>query len=58
MLAWDPTSSCYVHGVMDLGRGVAAGPLPAAGTKPGPQLAFEDDFDPWIIGSSPNIGWE
>ena len=48
VLAWDPTSSRYVHGVMDLGRGVAAGPLPAAGTKPGPQLAFEDDFDPWI----------
>ncbi len=58
VLAWDPTSSRYVHGVMDLGRGVAAGPLPAAGTKPGPQLAFEDDFDPWTIGSSPSIGWE
>ena len=58
VLAWDPTSSRYVHGVMDLGRGVAAGPLPAAGTKPGRQLAFEDDFDPWTIGSSPSIGWE
>ncbi len=57
VLAYDPATARYVHGVMDLGGGVAAGPLPAAGVGPGRQLVFRDDFDPWKIGSVPSIGW-
>jgi hypothetical protein len=57
VLAYDPASSRYVHGIVDLGSGVAAGPPPPAGVAP-PQLVFRDDFDPWKVGSTPNIGWE
>lgn len=57
VLAYDPSTSRYVHGIVDLGGGVAAGPVPAAGVAPPRQLIFHDDFDPWKIGSSPNIGW-
>jgi hypothetical protein len=57
VLAYDPSTTRYLHGVVDLGGGVAAGPVPAAGVRVGPQLVFRDDFDPWKVGSSPNIGW-
>jgi hypothetical protein len=57
VLAYDPGTSRYLHGIIDLGGGVAAGPVPPAGTVIGPQLIFHDDFDPWNAGSSPNIGW-
>jgi hypothetical protein len=58
VLAYDPATSRYLHGIVDLGGGIAAGPLPAGGTGNGPQLAFRDDFDPWKLGSTPDIGWE
>ncbi|MEA2537109.1 MAG: hypothetical protein QOF11_1343 [Chloroflexota bacterium] len=58
VLAYDPATTRYLHGVADLGGGVAAGPLPAAGASNGPQLVFRDGFDPWKVGSTPNIGWE
>jgi hypothetical protein len=58
MLAWDPTTARYVHGTMDLGRGVATLPRPAKGYPPiAPQLVFKDDFDPFPIGSRPSTGW-
>jgi hypothetical protein len=57
VLAYDPSTTRYLHGIVDLGGGVAAGPVPAAGVGVGPQFVFRDDFDPWKIGSSPNIGW-
>ena len=57
VLAYDPATSRYVHGIVDLGGGVAAGPVPVAGVGTGRQLVFRDDFDPWKVGSVPNIGW-
>lgn len=57
VLAYDPATSRYVHGIIDLGGGVAAGPVPPAGAASGPQLLFRDGFDPWKVGSTPNIGW-
>jgi hypothetical protein len=57
VLAYDPATSHYLHGIVDFGSGVAAGPAPVAGVGNGRQLVFRDDFDPWRIGSSPNIGW-
>ncbi|MGZ8527301.1 MAG: hypothetical protein ACXWWR_00770 [Candidatus Limnocylindrales bacterium] len=58
VLAYDPATSRYLHGIVELGGGVAAGPVPPAGTVTGAQLVFRDDFDPWKVGSTPNIGWE
>jgi hypothetical protein len=59
MLAWDPTTARYVHGTMDLGRGVPTLPRPAKGYPPlAPQLVFKDDFDPFPVGSRPSMGWE
>ena len=58
MLAWDPTTARYVHGIMDLGRGVPTLPRPAKGYAPvTPQLVFKDDFDPFPVGSRPLTGW-
>ena len=58
MLAWDPTTTMYVHGVMDLGRGVPTLPRPAKDYPPlRPQLVFLDDFDPFPVGSRPSTGW-
>lgn len=56
VLAYDPDTTRYIHGVIDLGGGIAAGPL--GPTPTGPQLIFEDDFNPWPIGRAPNIGWQ
>ncbi|MDP9482179.1 MAG: hypothetical protein M3P84_03030, partial [Chloroflexota bacterium] len=57
VLAFDPATARYLHGILDLGGGVAAGPVPAAGTAAA-QFVFRDDFNPWEIDSSPNIGWD
>jgi hypothetical protein len=58
ILAFDSATSRYVHGVIDLGAGVAAGTLPATGgPAPGPQLVFADDFNPWPAGLAPSLGW-
>jgi hypothetical protein len=56
VLAYDPDTTRYLHGVVDLGGGIAAGP--AGPTPTGPQLVFEDDFDPWPLGPAPSIGWQ
>jgi hypothetical protein len=56
VLAYDPDTTRYLHGVIDLGGGIAAGP--SGPTPTGPQLVFQDDFDPWPTGPVPNIGWE
>ena len=57
-LAYDSVATRYVHGVMDLGRGIAAGTLPADPPAAGPRRIFVDDFDPWPVGSSPNTLWK
>lgn len=58
VLAFDPATGRYVHGLIDLGGGIAAGTLPAkGGPPPGPQLVFADDFDPWPAGRAPIMGW-
>ena len=57
MLAYDPATARYLHGVVDVGGGVAAGPLPPVGTVNPPQLVFRDNFDPWTVNSIPDIGW-
>ena len=58
VLAFDPATGRYIHGLIDLGGGIAAGTLPATGgPAPGPQLVFADDFDPWPAGQAPSIGW-
>jgi hypothetical protein len=58
VLAYDPVTFRYIHGVMDLGGGVLAGTLPADPPAARPRLLFFDDFDPWPIGSSPSTGWQ
>jgi hypothetical protein len=57
VVAYDRASRRYLHGVVDLGGGIAAGPTTPA-EDPGPQLVFADDFNPWPVGSRPAIGWE
>jgi hypothetical protein len=56
VLAYDPDTTRYLHGIVDLGGGVAAGP--AAPTPTGPQVIFADDFDPWPLGPATQTGWE
>ena len=58
VLAWDATTGRYLHGVLDLGGGILAGPKPAAGSTAGPQAVFADDFNPWPAGSHPATGWD
>ncbi len=58
VLAWDATTARYVHGVIDLGGGIAAGPRPAPGSTTGPQPVFTDDFNPWPVNTHPQTGWE
>ncbi len=58
VLAYDPVTFRYLHGVMDLGGGVQAGTLPADTPVTGRRLLFFDDFNPWPVGSSPNTGWQ
>lgn len=58
VLAWDATTGRYLHGVLDLGGGILAGPKPAAGATAGPQAVFADDFNPWPAGSHPATGWD
>jgi hypothetical protein len=57
-LAYDPVTFRYLHGVMDLGAGVAAGTMPADVPGARPPVVFLDTFDPWPIGSSPSTGWK
>lgn len=57
VLAYDRASRRYLHGVVNLGGGIAAGP-DKPDKDPGPQLIFADNFNPWPAGSRPAIGWE
>ena len=58
VLAYDPISRRYLHGVIDLGGGIAAGSKPTTDNGPVSQVVFADNFNPWPVGSRPNIGWE
>ncbi len=58
VLAYDPVTRRYLHGVIDLGAGIAAGPHRTP-EKPGtPEVVFTDNFNPWPVGARPDIGWE